>query len=255
MVRQAQGRSTLQDSHPSASCATSTSTPAPQPVFIEQEWQKTAARDSAIDLEWAAAEGEDEQEWECVACGKSFRSEAAWDNHERSRKHIKAVEALKREMEQDNEELKLEEGIMGEASRRVESPTSRSGSGSGRDWDEVEHSTFAEGEDLSLIDLEGLKVVSNAPEDQPHLPSLEPRNTRKVKNLPRVPSPEIIAKSRKRSRKRDIPLDPRLNDALGDIANSSQEPQVLSKKEKRRAREAAKVTENKLQAEKLVGSV
>lgn len=62
------------------------------------------------DLEWAAAEGgEDPEEWECVACGKSFRSEAAWDSHERSKKHMKEVERLKREMEEDDEELGLAE--------------------------------------------------------------------------------------------------------------------------------------------------
>jgi hypothetical protein len=43
--------------------------------------------DADDDLEWAAAEGgDDPEEWECVACGKIFRSEAAWDSHERSKK-------------------------------------------------------------------------------------------------------------------------------------------------------------------------
>jgi DnaJ family protein A protein 5 len=53
-----------------------------------------------VDLEWAVAEGgDDEQEWECVVCGKAFRSEAAWDSHERSKKHLKEVERLKLEMQ------------------------------------------------------------------------------------------------------------------------------------------------------------
>ena len=43
------------------------------------------------DNEWAGAEMEGE-EWECVVCDKSFRSEAAWNSHERSRKHLKQVE-------------------------------------------------------------------------------------------------------------------------------------------------------------------
>ena len=41
-------------------------------------------------VEWEGAEGE--AEWECVACSRTFRSEAAWESHERSRKHLKEVE-------------------------------------------------------------------------------------------------------------------------------------------------------------------
>ena len=59
------------------------------------------------DLNWAAAEGDDLEEWECVACRKTFRSEAAWDSHERSKKHMKEVERLKREMQADNQDLDL----------------------------------------------------------------------------------------------------------------------------------------------------
>lgn len=44
-----------------------------------------------------------------MACGKSFRSEAAWDSHERSKKHLKAVEALRRQMEKEQAELGLDE--------------------------------------------------------------------------------------------------------------------------------------------------
>jgi DnaJ homolog subfamily A member 5 len=58
-------------------------------------------------LEWVtAAEGEKgSEQWECVACAKTFKSEAAWDSHERSRKHAKQVESLKREMQDDEEEF------------------------------------------------------------------------------------------------------------------------------------------------------
>jgi DnaJ family protein A protein 5 len=59
------------------------------------------------DLDWAAVEGDDLEEWECVACRKTFRSEAAWDSHERSKKHMKEVERLKREMQTDDQDLDL----------------------------------------------------------------------------------------------------------------------------------------------------
>lgn len=60
------------------------------------------------DLEWVIAEGDDSEEWECVACRKTFRSEAAWNSHERSKKHIKELEKLMKEMEQEDGELDLD---------------------------------------------------------------------------------------------------------------------------------------------------
>ncbi|KAF8651003.1 hypothetical protein AX16_004989 [Volvariella volvacea WC 439] len=76
--------------------------------YVEQNWQKVDNRLAYADLEWAVAEGEDDESWECVVCGKSFRSEAAWDSHERSKKHIKEVERLKWQMQKENEELRLD---------------------------------------------------------------------------------------------------------------------------------------------------
>jgi DnaJ homolog subfamily A member 5 len=78
-------------------------------AFVAQDWQRVAEpSDGAADLEWARAEGAEDEEWECIACHKTFRSEAAWNSHERSKKHLRAVEQLKREMQ--NEELELELG-------------------------------------------------------------------------------------------------------------------------------------------------
>jgi len=58
-------------------------------AYVEQEWQRVAPVED--DNDWAAAEIGGE-EWECVVCNKTFRSEAAWNSHERSRKHLKEVE-------------------------------------------------------------------------------------------------------------------------------------------------------------------
>ncbi|KAI0059176.1 DnaJ-domain-containing protein [Artomyces pyxidatus] len=81
------------------------------PTFVAQDWQQiNNVSDAAADLVWARAEGAGDEEWECVACGKSFRSEAAWDSHERSKKHLKAVEKLRAEMEMEEHEL----GLVGE---------------------------------------------------------------------------------------------------------------------------------------------
>lgn len=59
--------------------------------YVEQDWQRVKADELEGDsLDWEEAEGE--EEWECVACARTFRSEAAWESHERSRKHLKEVE-------------------------------------------------------------------------------------------------------------------------------------------------------------------
>lgn len=98
--------------HASSTPASGTVTPrktAPKSTFVAQDWQKVAEpSDSAADLDWARAEGAEGEEWECIACNKTFRSEAAWHSHERSKKHLRAVEHLKREMQ--NEELELDLG-------------------------------------------------------------------------------------------------------------------------------------------------
>ncbi|KAG5219541.1 DnaJ subfamily member [Salix suchowensis] len=93
--------------------ASGTSTPKKQATssadYVEQDWQKINRERHDADLDWAAAETEDPEEWECVACRKLFRSEAAWSSHERSKKHMKEVERLKREMLAEDEELDLDE--------------------------------------------------------------------------------------------------------------------------------------------------
>ncbi|KAJ7219960.1 hypothetical protein GGX14DRAFT_584783 [Mycena pura] len=86
---------------------TASSKSVPRAEYVEQEWQKIDNLQQHDDLEWAAAEGDDPEEWECVVCGKSFWSEAAWDSHERSKKHMKQVERLKKEMLEDDSQLDL----------------------------------------------------------------------------------------------------------------------------------------------------
>jgi len=78
-------------------------------TYVEQDWQKVSVNGEDADLDWAVAE-DDSEEWECVVCGKTFRSEPAWDSHERSKKHIKEVERLRREMEVEDEVLGLQVG-------------------------------------------------------------------------------------------------------------------------------------------------
>lgn len=71
----------------------------PTNAYVEQQWQKNSSQNTFVSAheeyggdqdEWADGQAGHE-EWECVACGKTFRSEKAWGNHERSNKHLKEV--------------------------------------------------------------------------------------------------------------------------------------------------------------------
>lgn len=77
--------------------------------FVPQDWQKVNELHGQVDEtdEWAEAEGG--EDFECVACRKVFRSEAAWKSHERSKKHLKEMEKLKFAMQEEDEELGLGE--------------------------------------------------------------------------------------------------------------------------------------------------
>jgi len=99
------------------------------------------------DLEWVLAEGNDNPEvFECVACGKSFKSEAAWNSHERSKKHIKNVEVLRRQMEEEGVELGLPDPSDELASKPAEdSGESSSDTPPPDDWSGIEHEHNAQG--------------------------------------------------------------------------------------------------------------
>lgn len=76
-------------------------------LYVEQDWQRIDSHTLDTGLDWSTVQGGHPEEWECLACNKIFRSEAAWLNHERSKKHTKALEALKRDIRRENDELGL----------------------------------------------------------------------------------------------------------------------------------------------------
>lgn len=236
-------------------------------AFVEQAWQK-AQRDNTLyaDLEWAAAEGAgDEEEWECVACGKTFRSEAAWDSHERSKKHMQAVERLKREMVEDNEELGL-------GGARDEDDGDEEEEGSGPEEfvnapDEVVPPLEAEEDpkEPSLAkDAHATDGEDGTEEDM--LPKSKKKKVKKQARLPSPPAPELPSKSQRKARARR-PVSP---DDLGESVDAlrlstpadeeetvhadgtntpaeADKPEI-SKRDKRRAREAAKKAKEEQEA-------
>ena len=168
-----------------------------------------------------------------MACGKSFRSEAAWDSHERSRKHLKAVEALKREMEQENEELGLagDEGNQEEALENMDHPDSVSDDDGAQELGSAPLPSSSDNDQGELVEAAVEEGV------QEPLPKSKRKGAKN--NRARAPSPDVITKSQRRSRKQDIDADPvRKESSIFDDDEASE--RGPSKREKRRAREAAK---------------
>jgi DnaJ family protein A protein 5 len=48
-------------------------------------------------------------QYECMVCNKTFKSEKQYETHEKSKKHLKAVHQLRKEMRKENKHLKLDE--------------------------------------------------------------------------------------------------------------------------------------------------
>lgn len=62
------------------------------------EWAKAREPD---ELEESEQEESEEEHFECVACRKTYKSEKQWEAHEKSKKHLKAVESLRRQLEKE----------------------------------------------------------------------------------------------------------------------------------------------------------
>ena len=67
-----------------------------------QEWTSDFSSGASLDGDESET---DEPMWDCVVCDKRFQSQAAWENHERSKKHKKGVQRLRREMLAEDLEL------------------------------------------------------------------------------------------------------------------------------------------------------
>lgn len=237
--------------------------PPPATAFVEQTWQKSRRDEPQdADLEWAAAENEDEEEWECVACGKTFRSEAAWDSHERSKKHMQAVERLRREMMEEDEELGLDGAGAGEDKGEEDEDEEEFADAN----EELPPPPEAE-EDVAPAKVDETPVVEEEDEEEEGVRSKSKKKKAKKQVRPLSPPlPELLSKSQRRARVRRPASPDHLAEAvdalhLGEPASGEQnsngdgastpaekdKPEV-SKRDKRRAREAAKKAKEEREA-------
>ena len=89
--------------------------------YVEPEW----LRDTQEKLDELSIEGEDgieggnsdkdssdEEDFFCVACDKSFKSDKAFQNHEKSKKHKENVELLKKTMKEEDLSMFLKPNVV-----------------------------------------------------------------------------------------------------------------------------------------------
>ncbi|KAF8602830.1 DnaJ-domain-containing protein [Ceratobasidium sp. AG-I] len=230
-------------SKPTASASKPTSSVPPAATYVEQDWQKSRANEDHADLEWGLAEGEGE-EYECVVCGKSFQSEAAWLSHERSKKHMKEVERLKRQMEAENVELGLD-GEQENGLNSEEPPTPVDGDAgaalSDDDQDLQPAPSKSKKKKKKKKKDQGVSATQPTPEPQPNP---EPQSEPLPDQPPETPSAEDLTKPMQ-DLNLDTPNEP--DDNEGDNTPNAEEAgtpkddsSAPSKRDKRRAREAAK---------------
>ncbi|RFU78975.1 hypothetical protein TARUN_3238 [Trichoderma arundinaceum] len=75
--------------------------------FEVPEW--VHSRDNETDQQQLSESEESETEiLECVACNKKFKSEKQFESHERSKKHVKAIQDLRRQMKKETANLELD---------------------------------------------------------------------------------------------------------------------------------------------------
>ena len=208
--------------------------------FVEQDWQKVDTTNVHADLDWATAEGEDSEEWECVACRKTFRSEAAWDSHERSKKHMREVELLKQVMRDENRELELDADAgddtphVSDASSGEEGASEQPRPGTDQPPEAVAHGA-SDSESVPPGDDSGGEVESEGE----HV-----RKQKKKKKPGHGASYEPLAKTEKKVATRgDVDVSQPGSDGEGDAEEEHKDvsgPPELSKREKRRAKQANK---------------
>lgn len=92
---------------------------------LEEMYDSEETGEDGSDAVDEEEEEEEEEEviierYECIVCRKTFGSEGQMDAHERSKKHTKAVYALKRQMQKENKEFDLDRDVRGWAKSKDE---------------------------------------------------------------------------------------------------------------------------------------
>lgn len=78
----------------------------PKPEVVP-EWMKPSEVQEENNSD--EAENTAKEQFECVVCNKNFKSEKQYEAHEKSRKHVRAVQHTRRQLQQEDKNLNLED--------------------------------------------------------------------------------------------------------------------------------------------------
>ena len=105
----------------------------------------------AIDEDVSETEAEySEEEFECVVCHKVFKSEKQFGVHEKSKKHLKAVQRLRKDMRSETKALDLENGVSSSIMTSTE-----------EDQEHVEWTSLQRGEEAQDVDTFDVDAQGN----------------------------------------------------------------------------------------------
>ena len=130
------------------------------------EWMQSteAQQDSMSDPE----EDTTEEHFECIVCAKSFKSENQYLSHEKSKRHARAVQYLRRQMEQEDKDFSLDEArfrsAMQPAADYTEAPN---------EYDIDEKTKHADGNSPLISGNEDDTNIPNEPKQVEHISNLE----------------------------------------------------------------------------------
>lgn len=136
--------------------------------------------DAEVEEEWGSGGGNTDNDddevngvFECVICRKTFRSNGQMDAHEKSKKHVKAVKDLQRQMRKEHKEFDLDRDVRGR-----EKP--------GLDFEPVDLGGDAEeAEEELLVELE----AAGNDDDEEHGPAQE-NGSKAAPHPPAPPAPQ-----------------------------------------------------------------
>ncbi|GAB7361381.1 hypothetical protein MBLNU230_g1436t1 [Neophaeotheca triangularis] len=121
------------------------------------EWTKIRDPEEEEENPFEEEEQQEEEVFECVACSKVFKSERQWEAHEKSKKHQKAVFALRKKMQKENANFDLDgEGVssgVNTPAPEEDEPVPDDTTDMDKDGDPAPSEDLEEGSDVDFDDL------------------------------------------------------------------------------------------------------
>ena len=227
---------------------------------MQPEWTKA---DPAPENVFEESSEGDQEEFECIICSKVFKSEKQWQAHERSKKHLKAAQRLRREIVIESEALGLEaESCQGAVKHGIDvnvatiagtigSEIDANGTSSldlqTRDNEETHDNTIKQSHarvaPYSQLPLDGPEVGSLSSDTDDVYTSRETSSQKANQNPPRSGSDVLVSYMKHGRARSALSSDPEMP--------SKTLPKVGKAKEKR-ARKAMRENEDQNQGEKVV---